>query len=138
MRKDTVRSRIRGAPPGVFGGMPLKRVKPLLLVSFGAILLGMALVTGWASQVQPVWQWGGLRVAPDRAWTIATLCDAYCGFLTFYVWVLYKERRSARRLAWFVAIMALGNMAMAAYVLKELWALRADESMAVLLTRTNP
>jgi hypothetical protein len=114
------------------------RYKPLLMLCFGAVLLGMALVTGWASHVQPVWQWGGLTRSPDRAWTIATLCDAYCGFLTFYCWVLYKERRWTRRLLWFVAIMALGNMAMAAYVLKELWSLRADDTVADLLTRSNP
>jgi hypothetical protein len=113
------------------------RHKSLLLL-FGAVLIGMALVTGWASHMQPVWAWGGLTAPPDNAWTIATLCDAYCGFLTFYVWVHYKERRGTRRIAWFVAIMALGNMAMAAYVLRELWRLRADESLAVLLTRPNP
>jgi hypothetical protein len=38
--------------------------------------------------------------------------------------------------------MALGNMAMASYVLKELWKLRIEpvpqaEAMAVLLTRKN-
>ena len=42
---------------------------------------------------QPVWQWGGLTTPPDNAWTIATLFDAYYGFITFYVWVAYKERR---------------------------------------------
>ena len=113
------------------------RYKPVLMTTFGAVLIGMALVTGWASHVQPVWQWGGLRAPPNDAWTIATLCDAYCGFLTFYVWVLYKERRWARRIAWYVAIMALGNMAMAAYVLKELWTLGDDDTFAVLLTRHN-
>lgn len=113
------------------------RYKPLLITMFALVLVGMALVTGWASSVQPVWTWGGLTLPPDNAWTIATLCDAYCGFLTFYVWVLCKERRWTRRIAWFVAIMALGNMAMAAYVLKELWALGADDTLAVLLTRPN-
>jgi hypothetical protein len=114
------------------------RYRPLLMTSFAAILIGMALVTGWASHVQPVWQWSGLTTPPNHAWTIATLCDAYCGFLTFYVWVYYKEQRPTRRLGWFVAIMALGNMAMAAYVLKELRSLGAGDSAAVLLTRRNP
>jgi len=114
------------------------RYRVLLTMSFGAVLLGMAAVTGWASHVQPVWEWSGLRVPPNHAWTIATLCDAYCGFLTFYVWVSYKERRWTRRFGWFVAIMLLGNMAMATYLLKELWALRAGDTAAVLLTRRNP
>jgi hypothetical protein len=114
------------------------RYRPLLITSFGAILVLMALVTGWASRVQPVWQWSGLTTPPNHAWTIATLCDAYCGFLTFYVWVLYKEQRPTRRLVWFIAIMALGNMAMAAYVLKELRSLGTGASAAMLLTRRNP
>jgi hypothetical protein len=113
------------------------RYKSLLLMTFGAVLIGMILVTGWASHVQPVWQWSGLTARPDHAWTIATLCDAYCGFVTFYVWVLYKECRWTRRIGWFVAIMLLGNMAMSAYVLKELWALTADDTLAILLTRHN-
>jgi hypothetical protein len=116
----------------------LKRYRPWLMTTFGAVLIGMLLVTGWASHVQPLWQWSGLSARPDRAWTIATLCDAYCGFVTFYVWVLYKESRGTRRLGWFLAIMALGNVAMATYVLKELWALRAEDTFAVLLTRHNP
>jgi hypothetical protein len=114
------------------------RYKTLLQLTFGAVLAGMVLVTSWASSVQPVWRWSGLITPPDRAWTIATLCDAYCGFLTFYVWVLYKEQRWMRRLGWFVAIMLLGNMAMAAYVLKEIAALRGADTAAVLLSRRNP
>jgi len=63
-----------------------------------------------ASGRQPVLQWGGLTSGPDRYWTIATLMDAYFGFLTFYVWVFFKEVRALPRIAWFIAIMLLGNM----------------------------
>jgi hypothetical protein len=107
-----------------------------LTLLFATILAAMLLVTSWASLTQPVWEWGGLVRAPDRAWTIATLADAYCGFLTFYAWVAYKERWPGR-IGWFVAIMLLGNIAMAAYVLRELGRLRADEPLARLLTRTS-
>ena len=68
------------------------------------------------------------------AWTIATLCDAYCGFLTFSAWVYYKERAPGR-LAWFVLIMALGNVAMAAYMLRELARLKSGEPAHALLLR---
>ena len=105
-----------------------------LRLLFGAILAAMLLVTGWASLSQPVWEWGGLVNRPDRAWTIATLADAYCGFLTFYAWVYYKERW-AGRIGWFVAIMLLGNIAMALYVLRELGRLAPEEPLARLLTR---
>jgi hypothetical protein len=80
-----------------------------------------------------VFQWGGLTTDPDRYWTLATLLDAYCGFLTFYVWVHYKERRWWRRIGWFVAIMLLGNMAMSTYVLLQLLRLKSDESVSSIL-----
>jgi hypothetical protein len=101
---------------------------------FTAILAGMLAVTGWAALSQPVWQWGGLVTAPDRAWTIATLADAYAGFVTFYAWLYYKERLPGRILG-FLAVMALGNIAMSAYVLRELWRLPPGAPLATLLLR---
>jgi Protein of unknown function (DUF1475) len=106
-----------------------------LLTLFIAILAVMLTVTGWATLVQPVWEWGGLTTPPDHAWTIATLADAYCGFLTFFAWVCFKERSLARRIGWFVGIVLLGNIAMATYVLKELHRLRPEDSIDDLLTR---
>jgi hypothetical protein len=108
-----------------------------LKLLFGFILVSLAAYTSWASTQQAVWDWRGLLDGPDRWWTIATLIDAYYGFLTFYAWVFYKEPRAAARTGWFVAIMGLGNMAMAAYVLRELARLRDDEpASAILLRRT--
>jgi len=106
-----------------------------LSLLFSAILVVMTVVTVRASLHQAVWDWGGLVTEPDRYWTIATLADAYCGFLTFYAWVFYKERSAAARAAWFVAIMLLGNFAMATYVLLQLARLRRDEPLENLLLR---
>lgn len=106
-----------------------------LKLLFGFILVSLAAYTTWASTQQAVWDWRGLVTPPDRWWTIATLIDAYYGFVTFYAWVFYKERRLAARVGWFVAIMALGNMAMAAYVLRELRRLPDDEPVSALLLR---
>jgi hypothetical protein len=108
-----------------------------LRLIFSVILIVMIAVTTWASLRQPVWQWGGLTHSPDNGWTIATLCDAYCGFMTFYVWVAYKQRRWAPRIGWLIAILLLGNMAMAAYVLWQLHRMTADEPMTTLLTTRN-
>jgi hypothetical protein len=109
-----------------------------LKLLFSFILVSLAAYTSWASTQQAVWDWQGLVREPDRWWTIATLIDAYYGFLTFYVWVFYKEARAAGRIGWFVGIMLLGNMAMAAYVLRELARLRDDEPLqALLLRRTH-
>lgn len=105
---------------------------------FTAILLTMLLCTSYASVHQPVWAWGGLTRGADRYWTMATLLDAYFGFMTFYVWVHYKERRGVVRLLWFIAVMLLGNMAMSAYVLKELARLKPEDSLSQLLVARNP
>lgn len=108
-----------------------------LKLLFGFILVSLAAYTSWASTQQPVWEWRGLLDGPDRYWTLATLIDAYYGFLTFYAWVYYKEPSAAARVGWFVAIMGLGNMAMAAYVLRELYRLDNDEPAWNILLRRD-
>lgn len=105
-----------------------------LRLLFTCIFFSILAVTVWASSVQPVWEYGGLKSA-DRAWNIATLCDAYAGFLTFYAWVFYRERSAAARVLWLVGILLLGNMVMSAYVLLALWKLPADAPIESLLLR---
>jgi hypothetical protein len=107
--------------------------RTLLKVIFSAIFLIMLVYTSWASFQQPVMQWRGMTAGPDRYWTIATMLDAYFGFITFYVWVCFKEARWPLRVAWFVAIMLLGNMAMSAYVLLQLLRLRPDQHVSCIL-----
>jgi hypothetical protein len=68
-------------------------------------------------------------------WFKATLMDAYFGFLTFYVWVAYKERRNLARILWFVLIMCFGNIAIATYVLILLFRMAPGDSMETLLTK---
>ena len=111
--------------------------KTTLKILFSCILLSLLICTGWASTQQSVLHWGGLTTGPDRYWTIATLMDAYFGFLTFYVWVYYKESRAFPKIAWFVAIVLLGNMAMSAYVLLQLLRLRPEQEAAAILTARN-
>ena len=65
---------------------------------FTFILVSLAAFSLWASTRQPVWEWGGLTTPPDNLWTIATLIDAYYGFVTFYAWVLWKEVRALPRM----------------------------------------
>ncbi len=109
--------------------------RTLLRSLFSFILVSLFLYTAWASTQQAVYDWQGLVRRPDNWWTIATLVDAYYAFLTFYVWVYYKEGRALPRAGWFIAIMLLGNMAMSAYVLRELHRLRPDEPTSNLLLR---
>jgi hypothetical protein len=112
--------------------------KTSLKVLFSCIFIAMLLVTGWASMQQAVQNWGGLTTGPDRYWTIATMMDAYCGFLTFYAWVLFKEPRWLPRILWFVAIMLFGNMAMSAYVLLQLARVPRGRPASDLLLARNP
>jgi hypothetical protein len=108
-----------------------------LRLLFGAILVAMLIVTTKASFAQPIWEWQGIAAGnPDRAWTLATLADAYFGFLTFYAWVFYKEDRFVPRAGWLVAILLLGNIAMSIYMLLQLARLRDGEPVRHLLLRT--
>jgi Protein of unknown function (DUF1475) len=106
-----------------------------LILLFGWILVSLLAYTTWASSQQPLWEWQGLVREPDRWWVIATMIDAYYGFITFFVWVCFKERSMASRLGWFVAIMLTGNMAMAIYVLLQISRLRRDEPLSAILMR---
>ena len=65
----------------------------------------------------------------------ATLADAYFGFLTVYVWIAYRERGWGRRVLWFVLLMALGNIAIAGYLLWALFRLPRGASLERLMLR---
>lgn len=104
-----------------------------LRILFLVILLVMIVVTVRATLERGVLE-AGRALWPDR-WFQATLADAYCGFLTFFAWVAYKERSMTARSLWLVAILALGNLAMAAYVLRQLALLRPGEGAEALLLR---
>lgn len=105
-----------------------------LTLLFSVILAAMLAVTGWASSRVALWNAGASLEDP---WMIATLFDAYCGFLTFFAWVCWKETRAGARAIWFVLVMSLGNIAMAAYVLRELTRLGPADGMKELLVRRN-
>jgi hypothetical protein len=68
-------------------------------------------------------------------WFRATLADAYCGFLFFWLWVAWRERSVAKGILWFLLIMTLGNLAMAGYVLLQLRLLESEDGVESLLLR---
>jgi hypothetical protein len=105
-------------------------VKPLLKILFGFIFVFMVVMTIRTSMQQSLWD-----ARPEftaSPWSMATLYDAYFGFLTFFCWLAWRERALAIKLVWFVLIMALGNIAMSLYVLIQLFQLKADEGVAGL------
>lgn len=107
-----------------------------------AALLGLTAVSVWASSLQSIVP--AIRdllarpAAGSNPWFIATLADAYFGFLWFWLWVAYKEVRWTGRLVWLLLILCLGNMAMAAYALLSLWRLPKGSGVEDFLLRRRP
>ncbi len=97
------------------------------------VLLSMFAVTGWASSVVALWKTP--REVATHPWFIATLFDTYFAFLAFYAWVAYKETSNVARVVWLVAILLLGNFAMAIYALRELFRVPADATIEDVLLR---
>ena len=73
--------------------------------------------------------------AGTHPWFVATLADAYFGFLWFWAWIAYKETSNLARGAWLVLVLGLGNIAMAAYMLLQLRKLPAGAGAEHLLLR---
>ena len=107
-----------------------------LRILFLVVLGSMLAVTSWASLQCPLFEIP--REVYAHPWFIATLVDAYWAFLTFYVWAAWKEQSVAARGLWLVAVLALGNIAMAIYFLRELFALKTTDELALVFTRRNP
>ena len=108
-------------------------MKLFLKLLFGGIFLWMTVMTIRTSLAMSLWQaWPTYSANP---WAVATLWDACFGFLTFYVWVVYKEKKIWARILWFVLIMGLGNIAMSLYVLIQLMRLGRDEPAETVLWR---
>ncbi len=107
----------------------------LFRLIFWSILIGMLFVTVTASlergiveAAQTLWKDG---------WFRATLADAYFGFLTIFLWVVYKERHIVARITWFLLFMTLGNIAISIYILIQVHQLETDSSFEQLLVRRN-
>jgi hypothetical protein len=107
-----------------------------LRIAYVGVLLAMAAVTCWASQTVAVWNTP--REVVTHPWFIATLFDTYFAFLIFYAWVAYKETGVFARVAWLIAILALGNFAIAAYMLIQLFRVPANAPIEALLLRRKP
>ena len=76
--------------------------------------------------------------AGTHPWFVATLADAYFGFLWFWAWIAYKETSNLARAGWLVGVLGLGNIAMAAYMLLQLLKLPAGAGPEQLLLRRAP
>jgi hypothetical protein len=102
---------------------------------FLVVLASMLAVTIWASVQCPLF--AVPREVFTHPWFIATMFDTYWGFTTFFVWVCFQQRAWLARVAWFVAIMLLGNVAMSAYCLAALFRAPRDGRLADVLTQRS-
>jgi hypothetical protein len=106
---------------------------PLLKLVFALAFLTILAATSWASAQMPFWHTP--RELVTHPWFIATLVDTYLAFFTFWLWVAYKERSNLARLLWLLLIFALGNLAIAGYMLLQLFRLPRQASIEELLLR---
>jgi len=106
-------------------------VKTFLKLLFGFIFVFMVTMTIRTSlEIGLAEGWNSFAANP---WAMATLYDAYAGFITFFVWVAYKENALWRKVVWLVAILGLGNIAMSLYVLIQLFRLKPEEPASRIL-----
>ena len=99
------------------------------------VLVAMLAVTTWASNIIALWKTPAQVLG--HPWFIATLFDTYFAFLTFWLWVAYKQRGWGSRIAWLLSILILGNIAMATYMLIQLFKLPANAKIEELILRRS-
>jgi hypothetical protein len=107
-----------------------------LRVLFSVFFVAITSAVIWASADTALWAIP--PVVTGDAWFRATMVDIYVAFFTFFTWVAYKERSWLARIGWFLAIVLLGSMAVTAYVLRELFRVRADAPLEAVLLRREP
>lgn len=103
---------------------------------FLTVIVSMLAVTGWASSQCALFDIP--REVFTHPWFIATLFDAYWAFIAFYVWVAWKEQTLAARILWFVAIILWGNLAMATYLLVELFRIQKINQLSEVYGTRRP
>jgi hypothetical protein len=104
---------------------------------FSFVIVAMLGVIGWASSRCALFDIP--REVFTHPWFIATLLDAYFGFIAFWVWVAWKEGTVSARILWLIAILLWGNPAIALYVLLELARVRrAGGGLDAVFTTKRP
>ena len=102
---------------------------------FGNILIAMLAVTISASLDRSL-TIAASELWPDL-WFRATLADAYFGFFTIWIWMAYKETNLGTRLVWFCLVMTLGNIAIAAYLLRLLFQAAPNDPIERIVLRPS-
>ncbi len=105
----------------------------LLRLLYVVIFLVMIALTVWSAINENI-----MAIPPlvlNDVWFKATLFDAYFAFLSFFLWICYREKSILLKGFMFIAIVCLGNIAMSLYVLIALYRLRPGEGVEKLFSR---
>lgn len=74
----------------------------------------------------------GFVTVCSEPWGLATMFDAYFGFLAFFLYVAWREYTLTARVGWFIALMLLGNFAIVTYLLLALRAAPGQTDLATV------
>lgn len=108
-------------------------MRAVLIGLFASIFVVMIGVTVWSASRSNLMDPAVRAAFNAQPWAIATLFDAYCGFITFFVWVAYRERDAGIKILWLILILLLGNIAMSLYLLLQLFGMKPGEPLSSLL-----
>jgi hypothetical protein len=106
----------------------LRNTRKVLILYFIIVLIAMTWVSWYACTAPSISSLpgyagkglnviGGYVTVCSEPWGLATMFDAYFGFLTFWLYVAWRENNNFVRFGWWVALMLLGNFAIAGYAL---------------------
>ena len=111
-------------------------MKKLLLTFFATVLISMLLTCFWAGSHQNMFDY--FNEQGSNPWFVATLMDCYWGFFIFYLWLVYKENSWLIRIPWLIAIVCLGNIAIATSAIVKVVRLPSDASVEDFLLKQKP
>jgi hypothetical protein len=63
----------------------------------------------------------GFSEVGSEPWGLATLMDAYFGFILVGLWIWWREQHWVKGLLWMLGIFTLGNFAMAGYIIIQMY-----------------
>jgi hypothetical protein len=90
----------------------------------------------WASSHAAIWAIP--QTVSSHPWFVTTVVDAYFALAFIALWAGWRESQMLFKILWPTAIMALGNPAVAAYVLIRIAQLGRAATAEKLLTREEP
>jgi hypothetical protein len=99
------------------------------------VLITMIAVNAWSFSFMMPWQTPQSVVL--HPWIVATWFDVSFAFLTIWVWVAWRVRSWAARVAWLFAFFLSGNIAISAYIASIVWRLPTTASMRDVLLRPD-